>query len=505
MLPASGKSVTIIGAGLAGALLASYLAQRGFRVRVYERRDDPRRAGYVGGRSINLALSARGMWGLEGIGLDKAILESALPMKGRVMHPADPAKPVYYQPYSKNPTDSIKSISRSGLNLALIQAASKHENVSFFFNHRCLDIDLDHCSATLQNETPGATPGALTTVESDLIFGADGAFSPVRARLQKTDRFEYSQSYLSHGYKELHIPALSESSPDFSRFGGFAMDPAALHIWPRGTAMMIALPNPDKTFTCTLFWPFDGDHGLAALRTPAEVTSFFTRNYPDAVPLMPTLADDYLKNPNGSLVTVRCWPWIHKSPGNKAVLLMGDAAHAIVPFFGQGMNAAFEDVRIFCECLERAAPRTLPERSNDSLTTESWLHSAADEYQRLRKPNADAIARMALDNFIEMRDKVGSRLFLQRKKLEHLLHDLFPSTFTPKYNLVSFSIVPYLEALRRGARLDRLIRFLILFTAVLLASFLLLIGVRAWLVVDAILIAAWIAWDRWSFRRDTSV
>ncbi len=495
MAVGDGKSVTIVGAGLAGSLLACYLAKLGFRVAIYERRSDPRAAGYVGGRSINLALSARGLWGLAGIGLEKDVLTHAIPMKGRMMHPALlPAEggELPFQPYSHDSKDAINSISRGGLNLALIEAASKHEGVSFHFDHRCLDIDTDGCAATFQHESGGTIgEGPIVHVESDLIVGADGAFSPVRGRMQKNDRFEYSQTYLSHGYKELHIPSLPNGK---GKWNGYALDPNALHIWPRGSAMMIALPNPDKSFTCTLFWPFEGEHSFANLKTTEQVRTFFNEKYPDAVSLMPTLAEDFLKNPTSSLVTVRCWPWVQKARGGKAIVLAGDAAHAIVPFFGQGMNAAFEDVRIFAECLEKHAGRG-----------DTWMQDAAEEYQKLRKPNADAIARMALDNFVEMRDKVGSKAFLWKKKAEHFLHDLAPSTLMPKYHLVSFTTVPYAEALQRGTRIDRVLRLGVLGIAILIAGTLWALGFPMWALLAGVLIAAAIMWDRWSVREDTRV
>ncbi|MCC6322002.1 MAG: FAD-dependent monooxygenase [Phycisphaerales bacterium] len=459
-------STLIIGAGLAGSLLAIYLARRGHKVALYERRPDPRQAGYIGGRSINLALSARGLWGMAGVGITDEILAHAIPMRGRCLH--SPIGDLAFQPYSKNPTDAINSISRGGLNLALLHAAAREPNVSFHFNHRCLDVDLTRNAAALIHETPGGT-GRAITVEADLICGADGAFSPVRGAMQKTDRFDYSQSYLEHGYKELHIPAVASASlpmsdPTGSTPGGslqtaraakgeshigkdadatrFALDPNALHIWPRGGAMMIALPNPDGSFTCTLFWPFDGPHGLNALTTRGQVLAFFTQHYPDAVPLMPTLADDFLRNPSSSLVTVRCKPWFHFAPGGRAAVLLGDAAHAIVPFYGQGMNCAFEDCRVLAE--------TLDAHGHD-------FAAALPAYQAARKPNADAIADMALENFIEMRDKVGSKDFLHRKRLEHALHQIDPANLTPQYHLVSFSTVPYAEAQRQGRRIDALL------------------------------------------------
>ncbi|HZW06581.1 MAG TPA: NAD(P)/FAD-dependent oxidoreductase [Phycisphaerales bacterium] len=429
----AGKSVLIVGAGLAGSLLASYLAKLGYTVTVVERRGDPRVAGYQGGRSINLALSARGLWALDGVGLKDEVLRHAIPMRGRIMHAAELNPTLVFQPYGSRPEHAINSISRGGLNLALLNAAARHPNVTLLFDRRCTDVDVPSCTAHFVNAA-----GMEERLSADLVIGADGAFSAVRGALQKTDRFEYSQSYLGHGYKELHIPALAEGAGPHN---GFALDPNALHIWPRGSAMMIALPNPDRSFTCTLFWPFEGEHGFAGLSTADAVRSFFERNYPDAVPLMPTLVEDFLENPVGSLVTVRCRPWArHGERGTVAVL--GDAAHAIVPFFGQGMNAAFEDVRVLAECLQRHNADT---------------RAAVDECQRLRKPNADAIAQMALENFIEMRDKVGSRAFLWKKKLEHAVQGVAPGKFPSRYELVSFSTVPYAEAMEAGRRFDRLL------------------------------------------------
>lgn len=415
--------VIIIGAGLAGSLMGCYLARAGYRVSIYERRPDPRAKGYVGGRSINLALSIRGITGLAGAGLaDMVMSNEAIPMRGRMIHPvssAAGASPIF-QPYSHDPNDAINSVSRGGLNLALIRAVANYGNVEVVFDHPCIDVDLDAPAAIFE------TSNGPRRVPADLVLGADGAFSPVCAKLQKTDHFEYSQSYLEHGYKELQIPATA---------AGFALDPHALHIWPRGGSMMIALPNRDHTFTCTLFWPMKGDHGFESLRTPLEVRAFFEMHYPDAVPLMPALTEEYFQNPTGSLVTVRCSPWHWQDK----VCLLGDSAHAIVPFYGQGMNAAFEDCLALSQCLARHA---------------SDRGAALQEFQAMRKPNADAIADMALANFVEMRDKVGTAEFLYRKKVEQTVHQAFPDRVTPQYNLVSFSTVPYVDALKGGAKLD---------------------------------------------------
>jgi len=417
--------VLIVGAGLAGCLLAVYLARRGYGVRVVERRADPRRAGYAGGRSINLALSARGLWGLAGVGLDQVVMANdAIAMPGRMLH--DARGGTTFQPYSKNPTDAINSVSRGGLNLTLLNEAAKLPNVEFVFDHWCEDVDLDAPAGIFR--TPA---GDITRIDADVVIGADGAFSPVRGRLQKTDRFDMSQSYLKHGYKELHIPPGPGAS--------FRMDRNALHIWPRGGSMMIALPNRDGSFTCTLFWPFEGDHSFASV-PQGNATRFFETHYPDAVPLMPTLEEDYARNPVGSLVTVRCWPWQHA--GRVAVL--GDAAHAIVPFYGQGMNCAFEDVRTLAEFLDDSGD----------------FAQALPAMQAARKANADAIADMAIENFEEMRDLAGRPDFQYRKLIERTLHEAFGEAMTPQYNLVSFSTVPYAQAQAQGRRMSALLHAL---------------------------------------------
>lgn len=421
MTTAPAQHVIIVGAGLAGALLACALGRQGFQVSVYERRGDPRVKGFVGGRSINLALSTRGLAALKELGLDEVVLADAVRMPGRMIH--DRQGRTMFQPYSRDPRDAINSVSRGGLNLTLIRAAAECPGVSLHFSHRCIDIDPSEPSVSFHDETTNQP----VTATGDFIIGADGAFSAVRGWMQKSDRFDYSQSYLAHGYKELTIPP----NPGAGREGGFAMEPNALHIWPRGGSMMIALPNRDGSFTCTLFWPFEGEHGFSAIRSRAQVRPFFERHYPDAVPLMPTLDDDFERNPTSSLVTVRCSPW---HLGDR-VVLVGDAAHAIVPFFGQGMNAAFED----CSLLVRLLREYPTDRA-----------AAFERYFRERKPNADAIADLALENFIEMRDRTASRLFHARKKLEHALHGLFPGWYMPLYNMVSFTTIPYAQARDRA-------------------------------------------------------
>lgn len=411
------RHVVVAGAGLGGALVACELAAMGYRVSVYERRPDPRAAGFIGGRSINLALSARGIAALERVGLTARVLADAVPMRGRMMH--DVGGELAYQAYSKDPREAINSVSRGGLNVTLLEAAAAHDNVSLHFEHRCVDIEPDGSSIVFESE------GRTVQPEADLIIGADGAFSAVRGFMQKTERFNYSQSYLEHGYKELHIPPTAA--------GDFAMEPNALHIWPRGGFMMIALPNADRSFTCTLFWPFRGERSFEAIQTRSEILPFFERWFGDAIPLMPTLEDDFENNPTSSLVTVRCSPWVYRD----RVVLLGDAAHAIVPFYGQGMNAAFEDCSELARCLEA--------HDHD-------FAAALGAYDRIRKPNADAIADMALHNFIEMRDHVASPWFLAMKRFERFLHRAIPDQFTPLYNMVSFSTIPYAEARTRAAR-----------------------------------------------------
>jgi kynurenine 3-monooxygenase len=368
------------------------------------------------GRSINLALSTRGIDALKRVGLDQVVLDQAIPMAGRMMH--DEKGNLAYQPYGKD-GQAINSVSRAHLNIQLLKLADEHENVNQFFNMRCQEVDIENSICKFLNEETGE----MVEVDSDYILGSDGAYSPVRLKMMKNDRFDYSQSYTKSGYKELNITPTSD--------GDFAMDPDSLHIWPRGNFMMIALPNPDKSFTCTLFMPYDGDVGFDQINSDQEILDFMNTYFADAVPLMPELLNDFKQNPVGSLVTVRCYPWHMK----KATLI-GDACHAIVPFYGQGMNCAFEDCVELDNCLEEFG---------------DW-DNAMNEYQKRRKPNADAIADLALQNFIEMRDLVGDKDFLHYKKIEHQLCELHPDLFKSQYEMVTFSKVPYSEAMTKGAQ-----------------------------------------------------
>ena len=414
------ERVAIVGAGLSGCLLATLLAARGLAVDVYERRPDPRATGEERGRSINLAISARGLDALSRVGLADQALAAALPMHGRTLHPRDGA--LGYQSYSADGLRAINSISRSGLNSALLDCAEQAPGVRLHFQHRLTTVDADAGRMTFD------TAGGAVTAEAEIVIGADGAYSAVRRAIQFTEGFDFSQDFLPHGYKELTIPA---------RDGEFALDPGSLHIWPRGSSMMIALPNTDRSFTCTLFWPKEGENSFAALDSAEKINEYFGVNYPDAVPLMPTLVEDFQYNPVGSLVTVRCTPWVRGR-----VALLGDAAHAIVPFFGQGANCAFED----CVALDAA----LAEPGAD------WA-LALDRYQQRRKPNTDSIADMALENFVEMSDKVNSPVFQWQTRIRHGLERALAGRYVSRYELVSFTTTPYAQIEGRIARQDRLV------------------------------------------------
>jgi kynurenine 3-monooxygenase len=426
----------LIGSGLAGGLLAAYLGRRGYDVDLYERRADPSEGNIVGGRSINLAISTRGIHALEQIGIAEA-LRHAIPMRGRMIH--DKSGALHFAPYDVDPKKCINSIGRASLNATVIEAAQRYPNVRVHFNHKCTDVDLAGAVCHLETET-----GKLT-VRGDAVIGVDGAFSAVRSSMQRNiDNFQYDESYLAHGYKELTIPP----APD----GSWRLEKNALHIWPRKSFMMIALPNPDGSFTCTLFWEFEGPRSFATTKTDDDVRRFFDEEFPDAVPLMPSLLEDFRNNPTGSLVTIRCTPWYYRD----RVCLLGDAAHAVVPFYGQGMNAAFEDCVVLDECLERFA--------------NNREHAFAEYFSR-RKENADALADLAIGNFIEMRDKTASSTFRTKKKLDHLLESALPGVYLPLYTMVTFTRIPYAQAARRARLQDR-----ILYTALVT---LVLIGILA--------------------------
>ena len=428
----------LIGSGLAGGLLAAYLGRRGYDVDLYERRADPREGNIVGGRSINLAISTRGIHALEEIGVADEALQHAIPMRGRMIH--DKSSALHFTPYDVDPKNCINSIGRASLNTTVIEAAQRYPNVRVHFNNRCTDVDLDLAVGHLE------TANGAVTVRGDAVIGVDGAFSVVRKSMQREiPNFQYDESYLAHGYKELTIPP----RPD----GSWRMEKNALHIWPRKSFMMIALPNPDGSFTCTLFWQFEGPRSFATTKTDDDVRRFFDEEFPDAFPLMPTLLEDFRENPTGSLVTVRCAPWFYRDK----VCLLGDAAHAVVPFYGQGMNAAFEDCVVLDECLEK-----FPDNRQRAFS----------EYFSRRKENADALADLAIGNFIEMRDKTASKTFRAKKKLDHPLEAALPGTYLPLYTMVTFTRIPYAQAAQRARLQDRIVYAALIAAVIIIVSLL---------------------------------
>jgi kynurenine 3-monooxygenase len=422
-MKSSPEKVTLIGAGLTGPLLAILLRQRGLGVEIYERRPDMRRVRMSAGRSINLALSTRGIHALQQAGLWERMRGIIIPMKGRMMHSV--AGELTFQPYGKDETEVINSISRAELNIALMNAAEER-GAAIHFNQRCTGYDLKTGIVRLRDESTGEE----VNLETDTLVGCDGSASAIRAEMLKLSRFNFSQQYLDYGYKELTIPAGTN--------GEHRLETNALHIWPRGNHMLIALPNIDGTFACILFLPFEGTDSFASLTTRATVVQFFEDRFPDALRLMPELTDNYAANPTGAMVTVKCSPW-HVDGGS---LLLGDAAHAIVPFFGQGINCGFEDCSCLVELLDRHGA--------------DWPRALA-EFDKERKVDTDAIADMAIENFTEMRDRVADARFLLRKKVELALEAKYPQIFVPKYAMVTFHRIPYSVALTRGAIQDRML------------------------------------------------
>ena len=408
--------ITLIGAGLNGPLLAILLRQRGFEVEIFERRPDIRKQRIEAGRSINLALSTRGIHALQQAGLWEQMRSIIIPMKGRMMHSV--SGEMTFQPYGKDETEVINSISRAELNIALMNAAEER-GVVIHFSQRCTGYDLKSGTIRLRNTDTQEE----TTAPSKVVIGCDGSASAIRREMLQLNRFDYSQHYLGYGYKELTIP----SGPR----GEHLLEPNALHIWPRGNLMLIALPNIDGTFACILFLPFEGADSFAVLEKSENVLDFFESQFSDAKRLMPQLAQNYFANPIGSMVTVKCSPWHVEG----RVLLMGDAAHAIVPFFGQGLNCGFEDCTALVELID----------SHDA----DWARLFA-RFEVARKANTDAIADMAVENFVEMRDRVGDSRFLFRKKVELALEGRYPRLFVPKYAMVTFHRIPYSVALARG-------------------------------------------------------
>ena len=420
------QNILIIGAGLCGSLLALRLAQRGFKVEVYESRPDLRTTDISAGRSINLALSDRGFKALRLAGVEEKAREICIPMYGRLMH--DTKGNTFASNYSGRENEYINSISRGDLNGILLTEAEKHENVNIHFNKKCTAVDIENTIATFEDYKTKQN----FSVNADVIFGTDGAGSVLRKSyyLERKFLFSYSQNYLSHGYKELEIPA--------DKNGKHQISDAHLHIWPRGDYMLIALPNMDGSFTVTLFLSYDeGEYNFNNLTSEEKITTFFENEFPDALALIPNIKDEFLNNPTGALGTVKCSPWSYQNN----TILMGDAAHAIVPFYGQGMNASFEDVVVFDEIL------------NQDL--KDW-DSVFKTYEKTRKEDTDAIADLAIDNFYEMKDHVANPLFKQKRKIEMDLEKHFPNQYFSKYSLVTFNEnISYSEAMKKGRAQDK--------------------------------------------------
>lgn len=420
--------ILIIGAGLCGSLLALRMAQRGYEVTLVEKRPDLRSSEQDAGRSINLALSDRGLKGLRLAGVEEAALQLCIPMYGRMIH--DTEGNTFLSKYSGRTNEYINSISRPGLNMLLLDAAEAMPNISIHFDMDCKHADLQNASAIFINHKTRAE----VSFQGDILIGTDGAGSVVRGSMfrDKGFLFSFSQQWLTHGYKEITIPAAEN--------GGYRTHEGALHIWPRGEDMLIALPNLDGSFTVTLFLPYkNSDYCFDTLTTPDMVLEYFNREFPDAVELMPELAEEFFKNPTGPLGTIKCSPWHCYGKS----LLLGDAAHAIVPFYGQGMNASFEDVVVFDEMLD---------------AHEGDWQAVFENYEAARKKNTDAIADLAVDNFHEMKEHTASPLFQQKRKLETAFEAEFPEAYSSKYSLVTFNEnISYFEAMKRGRAQDKAI------------------------------------------------
>ena len=418
------KSAIIIGAGLVGSLWAVYLSKAGYKVTIYERRPDIRKAEISAGKSINLALSVRGWTALKGVGVENEVDEIAIPMSGRIMH--DTSGEVTYQAYGKE-GEAIYSVSRGGLNARMMDIAENKGNATIHYNKRCIDADLEKGIVHLKDDETGET----FHDQANVVFACDGAFSAVRYNaMQKTDRFNYSQDYIADGYRELLLPANQD--------GSYKLDKNALHIWPRGRFMLIALPNEDGSFTCTLFMPFEGENSFETLKKDEDVERFFKETFPDFYDICPNLLESWHDHPLSSLAIVRCYPW---TKGKFA--LMGDAAHATVPFYGQGMNGGFEDCTVLASLMEKHQ--------------EDWP-KIFEEYQQLRKPDGDALQDLSVHNYYVMRDYVADPQFLLQKKIEGRFSKLYPNKWMPLYSQVSFSNIRYSEAWNAGLRQDKIMK-----------------------------------------------
>jgi kynurenine 3-monooxygenase len=429
--------VTIVGAGLAGSLMAVYLGRRGWSVDVYERRADPRTVDgeALERRSINLGLSHRGVVALTRAGVLERVLAGAVRARGRVIHASDGR--VEFQPYGTNERECLHSISRAELNRALIDRAEESADVRFHFGWRCEALEKETAACVFR-----ADDGTERRVEADFVVGADGAFSAVRQLMQRGERADFAQEFLEWGYKELTVPARAD--------GGSPLELQALHIWPRGNALIVTHPNPDGSHTATVFLPWEGPRSFATLQTAEEVSAFFAESFPDLLPLIPNLAEIFIDHPTGTLVSTRTAPW----HAGGQVVLVGDGCHAVYPFYGQGMNAAMEDCSVLEACLD-AHP-------DDRA-------AAFRAYQDARKANTDALCELVKQNFTELRDTANQPTFVARKAVDIWLSRLFPGRWMPLYTMVVHTTMPYAQALARHRRQER---------------------IRCWLGVDALLLAA---------------
>ncbi len=418
------EKITLIGAGLTGPLMATYLANHGYCVDIYEQRPDMRKESISAGRSINLAMSERGNHALKEVGLYETINPLTIPMRGRMIHDLDGS--THLQPYGQRPNEVIHSVPRAQLNKALMTLAEETGKVKIHFNKECTDLDLDKKTVTIKNSYTGET----CIISYELVMGVDGSASAVREAIVQKGAFSYQKKPLGHGYKELTMYP--------KRNGDFRLYSNALHIWPRGQFMLIALPNKDKTFTCTLFFPIEGPISFETVNDESEILKFFQLQFPDTIKLIPDLVEQFQQNPVGQLASVYCDPWHYQ---DKAVLL-GDAAHAVVPFFGQGMNASFQDCSVLSSLIEK-------NRGN-------WS-DIFSEFSRTHVQNGHAIADMAVENYLEMRDHVNDPEYKKRRKLELKFEEYFPEKFIPRYSMVSFHRLPYAEVYQRGEKQFRLL------------------------------------------------
>jgi kynurenine 3-monooxygenase len=422
-----GKKAIIVGAGLSGALMSIYLARRGCEVEVLERRSDTRRHDLNGGRSINMTLAARGLAALKNVLDVNRILDLTIPLKGRVVHNYNgPTKSI---PYGSREDEVIYAIRRKDLNQALMDVAETYPNVTISFEKRCLEMDKKNMRVHLVNHKTGAHHFS----QADFIIGADGTFSTVRQQMHRGERANYQQEFLDCGYKEITLPPGKNNT--------FQLEKHALHVWPRGSGMLMGIPNLDGSFALTYIMPFAGRPGFNSFTTEAELLAYFSAQFRDVMPLIGPFIGEYLKAPPAMFPTTKVSPWHYRGQ----VLLIGDACHTVTPFYGQGMNAAFEDCAVLDECLKQHGEN---------------LEAAFEQFQHLRKRNTDVLADLSIKNFLELRDKVRSPVLLARKKMDSVLHKLFQDSWIPLYTLISHTSIPYADALDRYERQCRRARLL---------------------------------------------